>query len=223
MTVATKRDLEEAGHTDARDRLPRADRALITGIVLAGGLGRRMSDDGAGRDKALARFRGRPMVAHVIERIGPQVGSLLVNANRNLACHAAFGHPLVPDLLDGYAGPLAGLHAGMRAARTPWVATVPCDSPFLPHDLVARLWQGLRDAPGGAAQLAVARTGAQPHPVFILASRGLLPSLETFLASGRRRIDAWYAALDFVEIDFADAAAFRNINTPEDLRDNERA
>lgn len=223
MTAATTLDLGGAGHTDARERLPHADRALTTGIVLAGGLGRRMSEDGAGRDKALASFRGRPMVAHVIERIAPQVGSLLVNANRNLACHAAFGHPLVPDLLDGYAGPLAGLHAGMRAARTPWVATVPCDSPFLPRDLVARLWHGLRTGPGGRAQLAVARTGTQPHPVFMLASRSLLPNLETFLASGRRRIDAWYAPLAFVEIDFADASAFRNINTPEDLRDHERA
>jgi molybdopterin-guanine dinucleotide biosynthesis protein A len=212
-----------AGRTDTDGLLPHADRALITGVVLAGGLGRRMSDDGAGRDKALARFRGRPMVAHVIERIEPQVGRLLVNANRNLACHAAFGHPLVPDLLDGYAGPLAGLPAGMRAARTPWVATVPCDTPFLPHDLVARLWHGLRTRPGGRSQLAVARTGTQPHPVFMLVSRSLLPSLEAFLASGRRRIDAWYAPLDVVEIDFADASAFRNINTPEDLRDHERA
>jgi len=203
-------------------RLADEVRAQITGLVLAGGLGRRMSAHGGGMDKGLAMLRGRPMVAHVIERLAPQVGALLINANRNAERYAAFGHPVVPDAIEGYAGPLAGLHAGLRAATTPWVVTAPCDSPFLPEDLVARLWNALQAAPGGAAQLAVARTGgSQPHPVFALVERALLPGLEAFLASGRRKIDAWYAPLRVVEVDFPDEDAFRNINTQEELRQNE--
>lgn len=202
--------------------LPDEVRRSITGLVLAGGLGRRMSADGAGVDKGLALLRGRPMVAHVIERLAPQVGALLINANRNADRYAAFGHPVVPDAIEGYAGPLAGLHAGMRAASTPWIVTAPCDSPFLPGDLVERLWTALQAAPGGPAQLAVARTGGnQPHPVFALVDRSLLGNLEAFMASGRRKIDAWYAPLRVVEVDFPDEDAFRNINTQEELRLNE--
>lgn len=192
------------------------DRAEITGIVLAGGLGRRMSADGQGVDKGLQLFRGRPMVQHAIERLAPQVGTLLINANQNLERYRALGWPVVTDAFEGFAGPLAGLHAGMRAARTRYVVTVPCDSPFLPVDLVARLSAALAAAPG--TRLAVARTGAQPHPVFTLLERALLDSLHAFLASGRRKIDAWHASLPMVEVDFVDEAAFRNINTPQELR-----
>ena len=202
--------------------LPDEIRREITGLVLAGGLGRRMSDDGAGVDKGLAMLRGRPMVAHVIERLAPQVGEIIVNANRNADRYAGFGSPVVPDAIEGYAGPLAGLHAGMRAAGTRWLVTAPCDSPFLPTDLVARLWAALQAAGGGPAQLAVARTGGnQPHPVFALVDGELLSDLEAFLAGGRRKIDAWYAPLRVVEVDFADEAAFRNINTQQELRENE--
>lgn len=201
--------------------LPESDRKRITGLVLAGGLGRRMSADGAGVDKGLALLRGRPMVAHVLERLAPQVGELLVNANRNADRYAAFGYPVVADAIEGYAGPLAGLHAGMRAATTPWIVTAPCDSPFLPHDLVARLWGGLHSPAGAPAQLAVACTGDQAHPVFSLVDRALLANLEAFLASGGRKIDAWYAALRVVEVAFVDEQAFRNINTEQELKLNE--
>ncbi|MFO1198939.1 MAG: molybdenum cofactor guanylyltransferase MobA [Burkholderiaceae bacterium] len=192
----------------------------VTGLVLAGGLGRRMSDDGSGLDKGLVVLRGRPMVAHVIERFAPQVAALLINANRNANAYRAFGHPVVADDIEGFAGPLAGVHAGLRAARTPYVATVPCDTPFLPADLVARL-AGALDVAG--ADLAVARSGAQPHPVFLLARCSLLAHLEAFLATGRRRVDAWYASLRVAEVDFGDAAAFVNVNTPEDLARLEHA
>ncbi|MCL4184708.1 MAG: molybdenum cofactor guanylyltransferase [Burkholderiaceae bacterium] len=195
---------------------PAIERGDITGIVLAGGLGRRMSVDGQGVDKGLQPFRGRPMVQHAIERLAPQVGTLLVNANRNQERYRALGWPVVSDAFEGFAGPLAGLHAGMRAARTRYVVTVPCDSPFLPSDLVARLSEALVAAPG--ARLAVARTGTQPHPVFALLERALLDDLEAFLAGGRRKIDAWHASLPAVEVDFTDEAAFRNINTPQELR-----
>ena len=183
----------------------------VTGIVLAGGQGRRMG----GVDKGLVPFRGTPMVAAVIARLAPQVGAIVVNANQNHAAYEELGHRVVADAVGGFAGPLAGLQAGLAAASTPWVLTVPCDSPFLPRDLVARLAVGCEDA---RAQLAVARTFDQPHPVFALVRRDVQPHLEAFLASGGRKIDAWYATLAVVEVAFDDEAdAFRNINTRDEL------
>lgn len=183
----------------------------VTGIVLAGGQGRRMG----GVDKGLQSLRGRPMIAAVLERLAPQVDEVLINANQNLGAYARFGYRVVADEVGGFAGPLAGLASGMKAATLPLVVTVPCDSPFLPPDLVARLGAAL-DA--GNAELAVAKTGAQPHPVFALARRSLLANLEAFLAAGGRKIDAWYAPLAVVEVAFDDEAeAFSNINTRDEL------
>ena len=183
----------------------------VTGIVLAGGLGRRMG----GVDKGLQPFRGKPMAQWAIERLAPQVDELIVNANQNRADYERFGYRVVPDELSGFAGPLAGLHAGMKAAANALVVTVPCDSPFLPDDLVARLGEAL-----GANEIAVAKTGTQPHPVFSLVARSVLPHLEAFLAGGGRKIDAWYATLQVVEVAFDDEEdAFRNINTREELHE----
>jgi molybdopterin-guanine dinucleotide biosynthesis protein A len=186
-------------------------REPITGLVLAGGLGRRMG----GVDKGLRPFRGKPMVAWALERLRPQVDAILINANQNLEAYQAFGHPVISDRIGGFAGPLAGLHAGLLAATTPLLVTAPCDSPFLPADLVARL------AAARAAQdadLAVARTGDQPHPVFSLVRREVLDSLSRFLEGGGRKIDTWYSALHVVEVAFDDEAeAFANINTPQEL------
>jgi molybdopterin-guanine dinucleotide biosynthesis protein A len=188
--------------------LPRGD---VTGIVLAGGLGRRMG----GVDKGLVMLEGRAMVEHVLDRLAPQVGAIVVNANQNRERYAAFGRPVVADAVGGFAGPLAGLHAGMTATATPFVVTVPCDSPFLPLDLVARLGGAVLAAD---AELGVARTFDQPHPVFALVRRDVLPNLAAFLAGGGRKIDAWYAALRVVEVAFDDCAdAFRNINTRDEL------
>jgi molybdopterin-guanine dinucleotide biosynthesis protein A len=181
----------------------------VTGIVLAGGQGRRMG----GVDKGLQPLRGKPMAAWVLERLAPQVDEILVNANQNLEAYARFGHRVVPDAIGGFAGPLAGLHAGLAAAAHPLAVTVPCDSPFLPLDLVARLRGAL-----GANDLAVAKTGDQPHPVFSLVRRAARDHLAAFLAGGGRKIDAWYATLKVVEVPFDDEAeAFRNINTREEL------
>jgi molybdenum cofactor guanylyltransferase len=183
----------------------------ITGLILAGGQGRRMG----GVDKGLKLLRGKPMVAWVKERLQPQVAELLINANQNLDEYARLGLPVIEDKVGGFAGPLAGLHRGLETAAHPYVATAPCDSPFLPLDLVARLYAGLRAA---GAQLAVARTGDQPHPVFCLCERALLDHLGSFLGNGGRKIDAWYSTLRVAEIAFDDqAAAFSNINTPEEL------
>jgi len=183
----------------------------VTGVVLAGGQGRRMG----GVDKGLADLAGTPMVARVLARVAVQVGAVLINANQNLDRYRAFGFPVVPDSVGGFAGPLAGLHAGLTHAHSDYVVTVPCDSPFLPADLVARLRTAL-DREG--AQLAVAKTFHQPHPVFALVRREVLPDLAAFLAGGGRKIDAWYAALRVVEVAFDDEAdAFRNINTADEL------
>lgn len=186
-------------------------RPRITGVILAGGLGRRMG----GVDKGLQLLRGRPLVTWVIERLAPQVDELLINANQNADRYAALGHPVIPDEITGYAGPLAGLHRGLGAARHHWVVTCPCDSPFLPADLVSRLYDA---AVAADADLAVAKTGAQAHPVFALCRRSVLASLTAFLEDGGRKIDAWYARLATVEVPFDDEAdAFGNINSRDEL------
>jgi molybdopterin-guanine dinucleotide biosynthesis protein A len=183
----------------------------VTGLVLAGGMGRRMG----GVDKGLVLLEERPMVAHVIERLTRQVGAIVINANQNLERYEALGYPVVRDTIGGFAGPLAGLHAGLSAAGTPFVVTSPCDSPFLPQDLVARLANGLESA---SAQIAVAHTFAQPHPVFALVSREVVTHLASFLEGGGRKIDAWYATLRVAAVQFDDCEdAFRNINTPDEL------
>ena len=184
---------------------------LITGVILAGGLGRRMG----GVDKGLRALHGRAMVATVIDRFAPQVAELLINANQNAPVYAAFGYRVIADVIGGYAGPLAGLHAALTAATHPLVATAPCDSPFLPLDVVSRLYTAMQ---AGSAQLAVAKTGDQAHPVFCLCERSLLPHLTGFLAAGGRKIDRWYASLKIVEVSFDDVtAAFSNINSPQEL------
>src|SRR6267154_1117677 len=173
-----------------------------------------------GVDKGLVLLSGKPMVSHVLARLTPQVAEVLINANQNVDRYGALGHPVVADALGGFAGPLAGLHAGMHRATHPLVVTVPCDSPFLPTDLVIRLCAALSAAD---AQLAVARTFDQPHPVFCLVRRDVLPHLAAFLEGGGRKIDAWYATLNVVEVAFDDEAdAFSNFNTLEELSANEK-
>lgn len=184
----------------------------VTGLILAGGQGRRMG----GVDKGLQMLHGRPMVVSVLERLAPQVDAVLINANQNEAEYARFGHRIVPDRIGGFAGPLAGLQAGLEVAAHPLVVTVPCDSPFLPHDLVARLRDAMLQS---GADLTVAKTGAQAHPVFSLVRVAVLPGLTRFLEDGGRKIDAWYAALRVVEVPFDDEVeAFSNINTREELK-----
>jgi molybdopterin molybdotransferase len=191
-----------------------ADR--ITGVVLAGGRGSRMGH----RDKGLVAFRARPMVAHVIDRLLPQVDRVLVNANRNVETYAAFGHPVVADAVAGFAGPLAGLECALGASGTAWVATVPCDAPLLPLDLVARLRAA---AEATNADVAVATVGGRREPVFCLCRRSLREHLRRFLDAGGRRVDDWLLRLALVEVPFDDEPeGFCNINTPDDLREAAR-
>lgn len=187
----------------------------ITGVILAGGQGRRMGSV----DKGLQHLAGKPMVQWVLERLAPQVGPLLINANQNPERYAELGAPfgaaVVADQIPGFAGPLAGLHAALSRAASPLVLTAPCDSPFLPLDLAARLEAALETT---GADLAVAKTFTQAHPVFCLCRRELQPHLESYLAGGDRKIDLWYSTLKVVEVAFDDEAeAFRNINTVAEL------
>jgi molybdopterin-guanine dinucleotide biosynthesis protein A len=189
----------------------------VAGVVLAGGQGRRMG----GVDKGLVELAGRPMIAHVLERFRPQVGAVVINANQNVERYSTFGVPVVRDGLGGFAGPLAGLQSALAQTTKRYLCMVPCDSPFVPPDLVARLAIALeRDR----ADLAVARTFDQPHPVFALMRRDVLPGLTAFLDAGGRKIDAWYAALAVTEVAFDDEAdAFRNVNTRSELLELERS
>lgn len=186
--------------------------APITGVILAGGAGRRMG----GIDKGLQELDGQPLVQRVLVRLAPQVDSVLISANRNLERYAGFGCPVLGDTIPGYAGPLAGLQAALSRAATPLLVSAPCDSPFLPTDLVARLRAAL-DA--NHADLAVARVGDRVHRAFCLLRRELLPGLDRFLAGGERKVGLWHASLHLVEVDFDDEAnAFDNINTLNDLQ-----
>jgi molybdopterin-guanine dinucleotide biosynthesis protein A len=186
-------------------------RPLITGVILAGGEGRRMG----GADKGLQLLDGRPLALRVLERLQPQVGQVLISANRNLQRYREFGCPVLADLTPGHAGPLAGLQAAMAGVTTPLLLAVPCDSPRLPADLASRLQDAL-DAT--RADLAVPRAGDRAHRAFCLARRELLPRLEAFLAGGGRKLGLWYASVHAVEVDFDDQAdAFDNINSFAEL------
>ena len=182
----------------------------ITAVILAGGMGRRMG----GQDKGQLILNGRPLIEYILEAIEPQVKTILINANRHQAEYARYGYPVVPDLLQGYQGPLAGFASGMRAATTPYIVTLPCDGPFSAPDLVKRLATALQSM---HADIAVAHDGERLQPVYALLPTKLQSNLEDFLASGERKIDRWYAQHNMAFADFADATqTFQNINTPQD-------
>lgn len=183
----------------------------MTGLILAGGLGRRMG----GNDKGLELLKGRPLAAWAGERLAPQVGEVLVNANRNLGRYAQLGYRVVPDVLQGQVGPLAGIHRGLMEASGDLVATVPCDAPSFPASLVARLAEPLRDI---TVDLAFARAGGRAQPVFCLSRTRLLPHLTAFVEEGGRKVDAWFATLRSVAVDFESEADFLNVNSPEELQ-----
>jgi len=167
-----------------------------------------------GADKGLQPFAGRPLVAHVIERLAPQVGALLINANRNVTAYAAFGYPVIADRIGGFAGPLAGIHAGLAACATPLLAIAPCDAPRLPTDLVGRLRDALLLANAG---IAVPATASGLQPAFALMRREVLPNLEAYLAAGRHRMQEWCRGLALCIVEFSDDRGFFNANTPADL------
>jgi molybdopterin-guanine dinucleotide biosynthesis protein A len=186
----------------------------ISGLILSGGQGSRLG----GADKGLQPIGGQPVIARVIQRFAPQVGEVIISANRNVERYAAFGHRIVQDRLGE--GPLAGMHAGLCAASHEFLATVPCDAPALPLDLVARLWSSLS---AQRADLAVASTGGFAQPVFILVRKAALPHLADYLEQGGRKADGWYNRIRTVRVPFDDqAAAFANLNDAGDFSAFER-
>ena len=196
----------------------------ITGLVLAGGRGSRMG----GVDKGLQNFNGMPLALHTLMRLQPQVGELMVNANRNLAAYEAMGAPVWPDVLADYPGPLAGFLTGLERSETDWLVTVPCDTPLFPPDLVARL-AAAAERDGAEIAMAAAREEdgqLRAQPVFCLLRRELLESLVRFTHEGGRKIDAWTAQHKTVLVPFDaagdDPRAFFNANTLAELHQLEQ-
>ena len=193
--------------------------ADITGLILAGGRGTRMG----GADKGLQNFNGTPLALHTLLRLSPQVGEIMVNANRNLSAYEAFGAPVWPDGLADYAGPLAGFLTGLERCETPFLATVPCDTPLFPHDLVARLAQALAAEGADIAMASAPEEDGQlrAQPVFSLMRADLMESLVRFTQAGGRKIDAWTGQHHTVLVPFNapgdDPRAFFNANTLAEL------
>lgn len=187
----------------------------ITGLVLAGGRGSRMG----GVDKGLQIYGDRALALHALQRLAPQVGSLAVNANRHADTYAAFGVPVWPDSASDFAGPLAGFLAGLEHCTTPWLATVPCDAPSFPTDLVTRLAQALVAA-GADLAFAATEVAGRRHaqPVFCLMRASLRDKLAHDLRSGARKVEAWVVQQRCVELVFDDASAFANANTLDELQ-----
>jgi molybdopterin-guanine dinucleotide biosynthesis protein A len=188
------------------------DRTDVTGLVLAGGRGSRMG----GQDKGLQALRGRPLARHVMDRLQPQVGTLLINANRNIDAYGALGAPVVQDSEPDFSGPLAGLLAGMRASRTAWLLCAPCDAPLLPLDLLERLAAQIGDA---ALALPCSRDG-KLQPLFTLLRCDLHSVLAAALARGERKVQAWACAQPHAIVPFdriGDECAFLNINSSAEL------
>jgi len=201
------------------DPVPHVDPQRVAGLILAGGQGSRMD----GRDKGLALLGGEPLVAHVARRLAPQVGTLIISANRNADVYARYGQVVADDTaaLGAWQGPLAGLAAGLDiAAACDWLVAVPCDTPFLPGDLASRL---IAAAHAAGAPLAYAVAGGRRHPACMAVRPALLPALRDYLASGERKVGLWQSQAGGVAAAFDDAdGAFTNLNTPDDLAAAER-
>lgn len=186
----------------------------ITGLILAGGRGSRMG----GADKGLQNHRGLPLAMHALLRLQPQVGPLMINANRNLGAYDSMGVPVWPDAQADYPGPLAGFLAGLEHCETPYLVTVPCDTPNFPTDLVARLADALVAEGAEIAMAATREHGqVQVQPVFCLMAATLMESLVAFIQGGQRKIDRWTAQHRCATVLFDDADAFFNANTLDEL------
>ncbi|MFM1925858.1 MAG: Molybdenum cofactor guanylyltransferase [Pseudomonadota bacterium] len=195
----------------------------ITALILAGGRGTRMG----GTDKGLQNFRGLPLALHTLMRLqlqslAPQ--EVLINANRNLSAYESLGVPVWPDSIDGFAGPLAGFLTGLERCETPWLLTVPCDTPLFPLDLVERLFKAMADDNAEMAMAAAPEADGtvRPQPVFCLLQVDLLESLVKFTQGGGRKIDAWTGqhrcALVPFDLPEDSAMAFSNANTLAELQ-----
>jgi len=182
----------------------------IAAVILAGGKARRMG----GQDKGLIKLNGRPLLSYVIAAIQPQVGRILINANRNQSSYQSFGYPVIQDTLDDFLGPLAGIATGMQAANKPYLLCVPCDSPFPHPQLVDKLFQTMQQQ---TANISVAHDGQRMQPVFALLNCTLLPDLLTYLQEGGRKTQQWYRQQRLALTDFSSSSdMFLNLNKPDD-------
>lgn len=183
----------------------------ISAVILAGGRATRMG----GVDKGLVLLNHKPLIAHVIARLTPQVDEILLNVNREFAQYQTMGLPLLPDQTADFIGPLAGFYQGLTHAKHDYLLTVPCDAPLLPPDLAMRLMAALQQ---NKATIAVARSQNHAHPVFSLCKKTVLPSLQAYLAAQGRKVSEWQKNLAYTEVDFSDQApAFTNLNTLDEL------
>ncbi|HUW51017.1 MAG TPA: molybdenum cofactor guanylyltransferase MobA [Sulfuricella sp.] len=187
----------------------------ISAVILAGGQARRMG----GTDKGLTLLGGRPLIAWVLECIAPQVDELFISANRNLDQYRQFGRPVLTDISPDFQGPLAGLCRAMAEATHPLILCAPCDTPFLPHDLVGRLANALDES---GADIALPVCGGQIHRAACLCHRNLLSGLVHFIGQGGRRVGEWQAGLRRIEVPFEDEHAFLNLNTVDELAASEK-
>ncbi len=189
-------------------------RDQLTGVILAGGKARRLG----GVDKGLQPYHGRPLVQHALEILAPLCREVFINANRNLAVYRRFGHPVIPDPLPDFQGPLAGILAALQRAHTPGLLVVPCDSPHLRRDLLERLAAALADH-----DITIAHDGRRLHPVVMALRTELAGDLSAWLATGERKIDRWARRHRWTAVDGSDAPdQFRNLNTPEDFDGDDR-
>jgi molybdopterin-guanine dinucleotide biosynthesis protein A len=173
-----------------------------------------------GADKGLIPFLDKPMIAHVIDQLKPQVKHILINANREIETYESLGLLVIQDQIAGFAGPLAGLHIGMKHAKTDFVLSVPCDSPLLPNNLAIQLMNALQE---NNSDIVIAKTGQQTHPVFCLCRTDLVLDLEKFLNNGGRKVEEWQKKHDITTVDFENQSiAFSNINTIDELTELER-
>ncbi|MDP3699559.1 MAG: molybdenum cofactor guanylyltransferase MobA [Hylemonella sp.] len=205
------------------------DSSEITGLILAGGRGSRMG----GVDKGLQNYNGMPMALQTLMRLQMQVGHIMINANRNLSAYGSFGAEVWPDGLADYAGPLAGFLTGLERCETPYLVTVPCDSPRFPLDLVARLAEAMEREQAEIAMAAApekddsGQVTVRTQPVFCLLRIELLESLVQFTQGGGRKIDAWTAQHQTVVVPFNapgdDPLAFANANTLDELKQLEKS
>ncbi len=197
----------------ARNGSPSMHRNDITGLILAGGAGRRMG----GVDKGLVDLDGRPLAAWTADVLRLQTRHLWISANRNAERYAALAERVIADRLDGYQGPLAGIAAALAVIETPWLLTSPCDTPLLPTDLGIRLAAALAADP--AAALAIAADSERQHPLHALLPARLAPSLDDYLAKGDRSVGGWLAGLKPAVATFVDAGnAFANLNSSAELQ-----
>lgn len=168
-----------------------------------------------GTDKGLMLLQGRPLIQHVIDRLKPQVDELIINSNRHIEIYQQFGYPVFPDEHIGYSGPLAGIQVGLKQAKCEYLLICPCDTPYLPENLVEKLLLTLKQH---HAEIAIAAADGSDHPVICLCKTSVLPTLEEYLTSGGRKVSTWQQKLVHQYTDFSDQPhAFANINTPEEL------